>query len=34
VRSALAAGLRALAAVIDAPRPTATADRPLAALST
>ena len=29
-RSALAAALRALAAVVDAPRPTATADRPLA----
>jgi hypothetical protein len=29
-RSAVAAGLRALAALIDAPRPTATADRPVA----
>jgi hypothetical protein len=29
-RSALAAALRALAAVVDAPRPTRTADRPLA----
>jgi len=30
-RTALAAALRALAALVDAPRPAATADRPLAA---
>jgi hypothetical protein len=33
-RSALAAGLRALAALVDAPRPTATDDRPLAVART
>jgi hypothetical protein len=33
-RSALAAALRALAAVVDGPRPTASADRPLAAART
>jgi len=33
-RSALAAALRRLAAVVDAPRPTATADLPLAVVRT
>jgi len=33
-RSALADALRALAAVVDVPRPTAAVDRPLAAVGT